>query len=153
MGNCIYCGQKAGLFKSKHNECESSYFEGKNKIVDFIYNSIANEKDFEKLSNDINSLLKKHNINESEKNDLFVQGFDTTIDKFLEDGILSTNEEDSIDKFREHYHFDQSILDKNGSIQKLVKSAILREVLNGKLPENKVKIKGELPFMLEKTKP
>ncbi len=69
----------------------------------------------------------------------------------LEDGIITPIEEEKILKFKDHFNFEQEILDKSGSLQKLFKALILREVMDGKIPEPKIILNGNLPFMLQKS--
>jgi hypothetical protein len=33
MGNCLHCGEPAGLLRKKHKECVAKFEDGKNKIV------------------------------------------------------------------------------------------------------------------------
>lgn len=150
MGNCIYCGQKAGFLKSKHKDCESNYFDGKNKIIENICTAITNNSDFDNLENKIKEIAEKSYVKPDEIIDLYVKGFDKAVESFLDDSILTTEEEDKISKFETHYNFEQNVIDKNGSLQKVVKAAILREVLDGQIPENKLNIQGNLPFLLQK---
>lgn len=150
MGNCIYCGQKAGFLKSKHKDCESNYFDSKNKIIENICTAITKDSDFDNLENKIKEIAEKNYVKPDEIIDLYTKGFDKAVDSFLDDGILTTDEEDKISKFKTHYNFEQNVIDKNGSLQKVVKAAILREILDGQIPETKLNIQGNLPFLLQK---
>jgi len=150
MGNCIYCGQKAGFLKSKHKDCESNYFDSKNKIIENIYTAITTDSDFNNLENRIKEIAEKNHVKPNEIINLYIKGFDRAVDLFLNDGILTTEEEAKISKFKTHYNFEQNVIDKNGSLQKVVKAAILREILDGQIPENKLNIQGNLPFLLQK---
>jgi hypothetical protein len=150
MGNCIYCGQKAGFLKRKHKDCESTYYFAKNKIMETICMAITNGVDFNNLENEIKEIAETNFVRPHEILDLYTKGFDNAVDRFLDDGILSTEEEDNIARFKTHYKFDQEVIDKNGSLQKVFKASILREILDGKIPDSKLKIKGNLPFLLQK---
>lgn len=150
MGNCIYCGQKAGFFKSKHKDCESNYFDSKKKIIENIHTAITKNSDFEVLENNIKEIADKNYIKPYEIIDLYIKGFDNAVESFLDDGVLTTEEEDKISQFKTHYNFEQKVIDKNGSLQKVVKAVILREILDGQIPEPKLHIQGNLPFLLQK---
>lgn len=151
MGNCIYCGRKAGFLKSKHKECEINYHDGRKKIIESICSAITNDLDFIRLENEIRTIAERSNIKPDNIVSLYIKGFDEAVDSFLDDGILTTEEEDKIAKFKSHYNFEQDIIDKNGSLQKVVKAAILRDILDGQIPEKKLKIEGNLPFLLQKS--
>ena len=36
MGDCKYCGQKAGFMRGKHKECESTYQGGRQRMVALV---------------------------------------------------------------------------------------------------------------------
>jgi hypothetical protein len=150
MGKCIYCGLSAGIFRSKHTECEQTYFNGKSTLIDAISNTIVTSNDFAELDNTIKNISEKSFIKESEKINLLGLGFDKAVDVFLEDGIFSEDEEDKVGKFKSNYNLHQDVLDLNGSLQKVVKSKVLREVLNGRIPEKAFTIEGTMPFIMQK---
>jgi hypothetical protein len=150
MGKCIYCGLSAGIFKSKHSVCEQSYLDGKAAIIEAISNSIVRENDFDVLDKMFKTICEKSYINDSEKPKLLSLGFDKAVEVFLEDGIFSEEEEEKVTKFLSNYKLEQDVLDLNGSLQKIVKSKVLREVLNGRIPEKALNIDGTLPFIMQK---
>jgi hypothetical protein len=151
MGDCIYCGQSAGFLKSKHQACELNHQTGSVQIIENIKNAIMSNSDYNRLENDVKDIASKRNIKPLELNDLYTEGFDKAVNFFLDDSIITTDEELKIYKFRRHFNFGQEIIDKNGSLQKIVKSSILRDVLNGKPPAAKMNIQGNLPFLLQKS--
>lgn len=151
MSDCIYCGQSAGFLKSKHQGCEMKYQTGSLQIVESIKSAIMSNLDFYKLENDIKDMASKLYIKSIELNDLYTKGFDNAVDFFLNDSIITTDEELKIYKFRSHFNFGQEIIDKNGSLQRIVKSSILRDILNGNPPAAKMNIQGNLPFLLQKS--
>lgn len=151
MGKCIFCGLKAGFLKRKHKDCETNYFNGKKKIIDNICSTIIQNADFNNLENEVNIIAERNYIKTNEIVELYTKGFDNAVESFLNDGILTIEEEDKISKFKTHYNFEQDVIDKNGSFQKVLKAAILREILDGKIPETKLNIQGNLPFLLQKS--
>ena len=62
MGNCIYCSQPAGFLRSKHNECESTYNNGKQAIVSILDNVLSSNLDREQVTQEINSIAAKSYI-------------------------------------------------------------------------------------------
>jgi hypothetical protein len=151
MSDCIYCGQSAGFLKSKHQVCEMNHQSGSLQIIESIKNAIMSNSDYYKLENDVKNIVSKSFIKPLELNDLYTKGFDIAVDFFLNDGIIKTDEELKIYKFRSHFNFNQEIVDKNGSLQKIVKSSILRDIIDGKTPAAKMNIQGNLPFLLQKS--
>jgi hypothetical protein len=146
MGNCIYCGNKAGLLSNKHKDCENRYIQRKQEIIDTTSNTIVNGTSLEILRQNINSISKDSFIKEDELDKLLALGYDTAVDKFLSDGILSKEEENKAAEFYEFFNLPQAKLNENSAHEKLVKSSILRELVEGKIPDSKIAIAGNLPF-------
>ena len=82
--------------------------------------------------------------------ELYTLGFDKAVETFLDDGVISNEERDKISSFKKYFNLDQNILNKNGSFEKVAKGLILNDVFQGKLPDNRLNISGNSPFLLEK---
>jgi hypothetical protein len=149
MGNCLFCGQKAGFLKKKHVACETNYILGKQDIIKRITIAISEISDFKKLDNEIGTIAKKNYINSSEIKNLYIKGFDEAVNQFLNDGILTIEEEEKTLKFRQYYNLEQEQADQNGSLQKILMASILRDILEGKIPESRLEINGPLPVILQ----
>lgn len=150
MGTCKFCGEKAGLFSSSHKNCATSYLNGKSAIVNKIANAISNKTEFPDFDKEVQQLAITTFIKKEELPELYSLGFDKSVEAYLEDGILSTEEEQKITAFLGYFNFDQNIIDKRGSLQKVAKASILRDVLEGKIPESRLNLQGNLPFLLQK---
>ncbi len=149
MSTCRLCGQKAGLFKSVHKECIIAHETGRSAIVNIIIEAICEGKDFPNLEKEVTNLATNSFISPDELNDLYKQGFDKSIESFLEDGIITVEEEKKISKFKNHFSLFDFVLDNSGSFQKVIKSLILRDVFEDKIP-SRINISGDLPFLLQK---
>ena len=149
MGNCIYCGNPAGLFRSKHAECERIVQSGRQRIKETVSSTIRDSGNFDDLEKAIGEIERSCLIQSSERNDLLVQGWETTVEQFLEDGVLDRAEETRLVQFKERFALPQSDLDRNGAFSKIAKAAILRDLLSGILPQ-RVSINGQLPVNLQK---
>ena len=73
------------------------------------------------------------------------------VDEALEDGLLSQEEENALSEFRQHFDLSQSQLDDNGRYTRLVQAGVLRDVMEGTLPERMNITSGRLPFNLMKS--
>jgi len=149
MGICKFCGQKAGLFSSVHKECVAANDAGKVTIVNKVSQAIIETTDFSKFDAEINNLAQIAYIKKEELSELYSLGFDNAVESFLNDGVVSAEEEQKIANFKNHYNFGESTLDGRGSLQKIVKALILRDILDGNIP-SRLNIAGTLPFLLEK---
>lgn len=150
MGSCIYCGQKAGFLRNKHNECAEAYRNGKNEIIESIFLAITNRLDFDVLENTIKHITSSCYIKQDEVEALHAYGFNNAVESILNNGILTAEDEEKFTRYRSHYCFEQDILDKNGGLQRLAKASILRVVLDGGIPDTSVAIHGHLPFLFQK---
>jgi len=149
MSICKFCGQKAGFFKSVHKECEAAYNAGKIAIANKISQAIVASTDFANLDTEVNNTAQSAYIKKEELGELYGLGFDKAVETFLDDGVVSPEEEEKISNFKTHFAFDESILDRSGSLQKIVKALILRDIFDHKIP-SRLNISGTLPFLLQK---
>lgn len=147
---CKFCGQPAGFLKSVHKECELAHSNALISIPNEISKSITSTSDFSNLSNEVAAIAKTGFINQTELNELYTLGFDKAVETFLDDGIISKEEEEKISNYKKYFDLDQNLLNKNGSFEKVAKGLILNDISQGKLPENRLNISGNSPFLLDK---
>ncbi|NTU73943.1 hypothetical protein HGB07_07355, partial [Candidatus Roizmanbacteria bacterium] len=76
-------------------------------------------------------------------------GWECAVDKFLEDGVLDELEQKRLVGFSKHFGFSQEDLNINGAWTKIVKAAILQDIMNGAVPD-RVNIQGSIPINLQK---
>ncbi|MFX0142010.1 MAG: hypothetical protein ACFFDN_50705 [Candidatus Hodarchaeota archaeon] len=150
MGNCQYCGKPTGFLKKKHPECERLHKNGWKSMLETAKKSVMSGEGFNSLLPQLENLARKSYISKGKIREVLIQGWSNAVTDFLDDGVLSEEEEKYLTEFQEHFNLSQSELDSNGSLTKTVKAAILRDVLNGEIPE-KINIKNSLPFNLQKT--
>ncbi len=150
MGVCIYCGIPAGFLKKSHKECRQKHEQGKSEIVSLIGKAGAKGGDLQQLDDSIKQIASISFIDNSSLKSLVVLGWERAVDIAFDDGLLSAEEESSLSKMRDHFALSQQVLDINGSYSRIVKGAILREIMDGKVPE-RIRHDGNLPFNFQKT--
>lgn len=152
MGKCVYCRKSAGLFQNKHSQCELLHIEqekiiedGRERIVDAVSNAIQRSDNYDELEKIISEIEQSHFIPLSERKDLLVKGLEYSIMNILEDKILDETEEKRLTDFATHFSLSQDDLNRNVAWIKLVRAAVLRDVLNGIIPQ---RLQGQesLPF-------
>lgn len=148
--NCKFCGQPAGFLRSVHKECELAHSNALVSIPNEISQSITSTSHFFNLNNEITSLAKTAYVNQNELSELYSLGFDKAVATFLDDGVISKDEEEKISSFKKYFNLDQNVLNKNGSFEKVAKGLILNDIFQGKLPDNRLDIAGNSPFLLGK---
>jgi|SRR5579871_509023 len=147
---CKFCGQPAGFLSSVHKQCKLAHTNALSAIPSKISQSITSSTDFSNLNTEVANLVKIGFVSQNELSELYTLGFDKAVEIFLEDGVISDEEEDKISGYKKYFNLDQSILDKNGSFEKVAKGLILNDVFQGKLPKDRLDISGNSPFLLEK---
>ena len=141
MGNCTYCGKPAGFLRSKHAECEQQHIqrqriieEGKKRIALEVVDAIKGTGSFDELEKSITEIEKSCSVPSSDRKGLLIEGWETSVNRFLDDSILDEREERRLAEFTERFALPVKDLDKNGALTKTTKAAVLRRVLNGVLP-------------------
>jgi len=156
LGNCEYCGKPAGFLRTKHAECEDKHQqrelviqEGRDRIATEVLHALKISADFDKLENTISNIEQSHFVTSCDSKNILVNGWEIAVDQFLEDGILDSAEEQRLVKCKEHFALSQNDLNKNGALTKTVKAAVLRDVLNGLVPQ-RISVAGSLPINFQK---
>lgn len=150
MGNCIYCDEPAGFLKKTHNECEQRHEQGKSKIISLVSRVRSEGGNLKRLETSVEQVASSSHIDTSTINALVVSGWEKAVDTAFDDGVLTEEEETALGELQQHFSLSQHELDRNGSFTKIVKGAVLRDILDGKLPE-RLEVHGNLPFNLQKT--
>ncbi|NDY55391.1 hypothetical protein G3N56_01360 [Desulfovibrio sulfodismutans] len=132
-----------------HSECEEQHTNGKLQIIFESSQSIIEKQNLHKLIDLISDIIHNSYINPSDIKRLLVKGWDSAVERFLDDGLLDSSEEQSLSEFKEFFNLSSSDLDTNGSLTKTKKAILLRELINGKIDELTV-IKEQLPINFQK---
>ncbi|WP_281540684.1 hypothetical protein [Maribacter aestuarii] len=149
MGKCPYCNKSAGIFKKHHKECEEKYNRAKANITK---TATENFEDLNNLNFDqLKELAKESYVSESEYQDIISESYLNVLDQYLDDGVLSKEEEDRLESFMKNSNLSQEVFDKNDSLSKTVRASILRDLLNGDEIKNRLKVNGNLPFKFQKS--
>lgn len=156
LGNCTYCGNPAGFFRSKHAECEQQHQQrqrvierGKERIKAEACRVIKSTEGFSELEQTMSEVEGVSTFSNAERNEILIKAWETSVEQFLEDGILDETEEKRLVEFKDHFALSQSDLDKNGALTKTAKAAILRDVMNGVLPQ-RVNVDGNININFQK---
>ena len=99
--------------------------------------------------NDLAQSLRELNLPPAEKQALLSQAWEAAVEGSLEDGVLSLPEEAALIRYLTQFNLTASDVDRNGAHLNMVKSAALRELSEGIIPERQ-NISGH-PFNLLKS--
>jgi hypothetical protein len=150
MGICIYCGKPAGFLRKKHRECEEKRNKGMAEMVRLAKEAALGMHPIEGLSNELAGIAENSFISSEQIRETLISGWEQAVSHFLEDGNLEIQEESRLTSFAEHFALTQEDLDKNGAYTKFVRGAVLRELMEGKIPKRCQPI-GALPFNFQRS--
>lgn len=149
MGDCRYCGKPAGLLRSAHKECDSKHSSGKEEISSLIEGAAKNASAIGSLKNKLEDVAKTNFISGSELTSFVVENWGRAVETAFEDGVLTPEEESNLVEIQKAFGLTQQDLDSNGAFTKVVKGTVLRDILNGTIPE-RVRVEGNIPFNFQK---
>lgn len=149
MGKCIYCGQKAGFFKSKHDECERRHLDGIAHLKDVVTQCFIDRKDFMPYKEDIDRTCEDAFLSVDDRDAICCEIFDREIEHYLEEGVIGPKEEMVIGRFMTFTELPDHVVDGNGSLRKVVQSKVIREILNGEEMTPNFNVPKNLPFTLD----
>jgi hypothetical protein len=150
MGKCRFCGGDAGFLRSSHKECKQTHDRGIARIRAIAGRAaLSSQTDFSTLRETLRNIASASFIDDRLLRDLLAEAWCTAVSQALEDHVLSEDEEHALVAFKDYFSLPTDILDKGGAYTRVAKAAILRDVLDGKIPQ-RVRIEGTLPFNLQK---
>lgn len=92
MGNCIFCTEPAGFWKTSHKECKRRHEQGKSKIASLVGQVGSEDGDLSRLETSIEQIAAASRIDKETVNALVVSGWEKAVDLAFDDGILSEEE-------------------------------------------------------------
>ncbi len=122
---------------------------GREKARGEILTYIQGEDSFDTLEIKLSEIEKKYSMPESERKPLLIEAFEETVDHFLDDGILTIEEHTRLSKFKQHFDLSKDDLDKRDALTKIAKAAVLREILEGVIPQ-RISFDEPIPVNLQK---
>lgn len=152
MGTCIYCGKPAGFLRKKHRECAEKHDQGWASMIGLAKAAALGESPgspLDSLFSRMSEIAQASFITSEQMKEALIAGWEQAVNHFLEDGNLEEQEEARLAEFAGHFELTQEELDKHGSYTQLVKGAVLRELMEGKVPSRFHPV-GDLPFNFQK---
>lgn len=151
MGKCKYCGLDAGFFHNHHDECERKFKNGLAEIHQICSGCFSSKEDFYLRDRDIKRIIADSHIDSPSLEKQYLSLFDTAVEQYLNDGIIDTAEERTLARFIQYSGLQQGVLNTNKSLEKMLQSKVIQDILSGKTPTPRIQVSGDFPFMLGKT--
>lgn len=95
-------------------------------------------------------LLFRNDLPAEKWKDVVISSWEEAVDTFLSDKLLDDEEEKILIEYANHFNLSQRELDRNGAFSRLVKSGVLKDLCQGKIPK-RVEVEGSLPFNFQKS--
>lgn len=150
MWKCKYCGENAGFFRRKHKECEENYITNKVKIGLLASDALNGLVKIDGLKKKIDQIAHDCSISEDDVREQLFMSFYVFVLQVIDEGLITEDQEHQVGLFMREMNLEQSYLDELGSFSKLIKSKIIRQVINGEVPEAMQEAVKSTPFMLQK---
>jgi hypothetical protein len=146
---CIFCGKPAGFFHGKHLECTQKHENGKHEITNLIFRTPTSSTLLENTTNQIAQIAEQSFISMPERHSLYIEAWSAAVDHFLHDGVLSAEVEKRLMELKEGLALSRSSLEATEAWGRVVKSAVIRDLLNGVIPR-RMSFDRSLPLNLQK---
>ncbi len=150
MSTCKYCGKDAGMFRSAHQECVTAFEKGKAEIIDLLFASAKGKVDASNAEPEVRAIAHRSYIDRKTFQQVVLECLDRAIEHALDDGLLTQEEERAVADYVTRYSLDKSQLSTSHSYLRLVKAAVLRDLVQGEIPHH-FKFSGTLPINLQKS--
>lgn len=150
MGKCPYCGKDAGLLRRVHSECQKKHDTAIRSITEAANKVVLSGGELAVVSREVTAVASEGFISTEEMKKSLIQTWTTALDRALDDGVLSQEEENALVQFAKHFDLSITELDANGAYTRAGRAAILRDLIEGK-PIRPVAVEGDLPFNLQRS--
>ena len=160
MPTCTVCGEHVGvlegrgLLRGEHAHCRQERRDREQRERDAFQrlhdDAVTAAVDTERLD-EFDAALSGSGLGGGQRDRLLSEAFEAAVDRALEDDMLTVAEERSLASFRAHFGISDAQSDRSGAATRVVKAAILRQVLDGEVPERRDLGRRDVPFNLMKS--
>jgi len=119
-------------------------------MVGAVRAAALGEQPHDGLEGQLQTIAQASHVDAAQIRTSLIQGWTRAVDHFLEDGALDESEETRLIDFASSLDLKQDELDAIGGFTRVVKGAILRDVMGGIVPD-RCTVTGSLPFNFQKT--
>ena len=160
MPTCTVCGEHVGvlegrgLLRGEHAHCRQERRDREQRERDAFQrlqnDAVAAAVDAERLDA-FDAALAGSGLDAGRRDRLLIGAFAAAVDRALEDDMLTVAEEHSLAAFRAHFGMSDATSNRSGAATRVVKASILRQVLDGEVPDRSDLGRGDVPFNLMKS--
>ena len=99
---------------------------------------------------ELSESLRQSGLHEGQQTAVLIQAWEAAVEGTLEDGLLTMDEENTLNWYIGHFGLDKDQLNRNGVLTQVVQSAVIRDIAEGIVPDRQT-ITGRVPFNLMKS--
>jgi hypothetical protein len=135
VSNCMFCGKPAGFLHNKHHECAEKHLAGSREIRNLILEDPSSPASVGSTASRVKQVAEQSFISESERRDLSLAAWSFAVDNALAAGVLSEELETRLVDLKEGLSLSSGDLLQTDAWDRMAKSAILRDLMNGLIPK------------------
>ena len=149
MANCRFCAKPAGFLRSVHRECQERHNAGRSEILSLVRKAVKKHSALARLKAATGRIAAESFLDTPTTRALVVEGYAQAVEDVLADGLLSDTDENNLLALQEEFGLTQAELDQKSAYTKVVQAHVLRELADGKLPDE-FGVRGNLPFNMQR---
>ena len=142
--------KSSGIFKNKHPECDEKHSRALSGVETFLDEALQDKVFADTAQERLKEIAGQGFLDQNEIRQALIHGWELRALHFLDDNLLEESEETKLMNLFNSFSLTQNELDQNGIYSKVAKAALLRDIMNGRLP-GRVEIDGQLPVNIQKT--
>jgi hypothetical protein len=150
MGRCTFCGKDAGFLRKVHQACRQKNESSWNQMISLATSVAKGNPVKDGLVAELGAIAEDSYLPTARIHEALIEGWCHAVNDYLDDHVLSEEEESQLTQYMESYSLSKEELDRGGSFTHMVQGATVRDILEGKLP-SRVSVQGTLPFNLQKS--
>lgn len=109
--------------------------QGRAEIVGMARAALVASSSLSSLEAEIGKIESRAKVPLSERKSLLLRAWCEAVDVLLSDNVLEEREEERLDQFAEYFQLPSDDIQKMAAQERVVKSAVLREVMDGKISQ------------------
>ncbi len=99
---------------------------------------------------DLAQSLRDSKLPQGQQTAILIRAWEAVVEGALEDGLITLDEENALNRYMDHFNLTQAQMDQNGVLTQVAKAAVIRDIAEGIVPHRQ-NITGRVPFNLVKS--
>ncbi len=152
---CTYCNQDAGFLKRQHEQCYDAHETGVARMIDMSAAAALGKRSVAGLVADLQQIASASYVPTQSLHELMAQGWISGLNSVLDERLLTGSEQTALGAYLNQFRFLMSALQSvEGGVEameRLRQAVVLRDMVNGKMPDPQLWNHVPIPFNLMKS--